>query len=108
MPRSACMYGITEAMCSWPFLESELCLWPLTCGFVWRTGACDGGSASAVESCHELAVDLAGGFEFVVAPPEGLLCVEEGLLELGDWSGDRRGVGGADLAANGTSGELAE
>src|SRR5258706_4138380 len=95
-------------MCSWPFLESELCLWPLTCGFVGRTGARDGGSASAVESCHELAVDLAGGFEFVVAPAEGLLCVEECLLELGGLSGGRRGVERADLAENVTSDELAE
>src|SRR5258708_13978315 len=71
---------------------------PHGCGFAWRTPVRHGGSASAVESCHELAVDLTSGFEFFGAPPEGLLGVEERLLELGDWSGDRRGVGGADLA----------
>jgi len=43
-------------------------------------------------------LSLTSGFEFFGAPSGGLMGVEELLLELGGSSGDRRGVGGADLA----------
>src|SRR5258706_11850570 len=95
-------------MLSCPFLESELCFMASDLRLCLAHRCAPRRSASAVESCHELAVDLTSGFEFFGAPPEGLLGVEERLLELGDWSGDRRGVGGADLAWNLTPDELAE
>src|SRR5450631_2075991 len=64
---------------------------------MWRTSVRDVLSAVSVEPGHELAVDLTGGFEFFGAPGEGLLGVEESLLELADAGGNVRVCGAADL-----------
>ena len=77
----------------------------MTCGFVWRAGVRHGrrgtGVCSAwwsatfpVEPGDELAVDLAGGFEFLGALCELLSGLEQRLFELGQPGAGGIRVGG--------------
>src|SRR6266851_2807659 len=75
---------------------------------MWRTTVHDVLSAVPVEPGHELAVDLAGGFEFLGAAGEGLLGVEERVLELADAGGSVRVFGAADLGEDAAADDLAE
>jgi hypothetical protein len=65
-------------------------------------------SAFPVETGHELAVDLSGGFEFLGALSESLLGAGEGLLELPGALGRAGVLGGADLAEDVLADDLAE
>ena len=58
-------------------------------------------STTSVEPCHQLAVDLPCGFEFLGALGQSLSSLEEHLLELGDPGG-----GGIALRAGGSGGEV--
>ena len=65
-------------------------------------------SAFPVEPGHELAVNLAGGFEFLAAPGECFLRVEECLLEFGHSGACCRAGGLSDLREHFFARQLAE